>query len=168
MKETMQKRGQQWLEDLLKKMGLATAVRVEVIEGWSGQETSWLTIDASPLSASQIEQLVGTGGESLDAIQYLINAILNLGQDREEQGSFTLELNGYRHQRQQEVQRMAEMAAYTVRQTAVEFEMKALSSAERREVHQFLQSCEDLETESVGKEPHRRLIVRQRSQEGGG
>lgn len=164
----MQKRGQQWLEDLLKKMGLATAVRVEVIEGWSGQETSWLTIDASPLSASQIEQLVGTGGESLDAIQYLINAILNLGQDREEQGSFTLELNGYRHQRQQEVQRMAEMAAYTVRQTAVEFEMKALSSAERREVHQFLQSCEDLETESVGKEPHRRLIVRQRSQEGGG
>lgn len=164
----MQKRGQQWLEDLLKKMGLATAVRVEVIEGWSGQETSWLIIDPSPLSKTQIEQLVGTGGESLDAIQYLINAILNLGQDPEEQGSFTLELNGYRHQRQQEVQRMAEMAAYTVRQTAVEFEMKALSSAERREVHQFLQSCEDLETESVGKEPHRRLIVRQRSQEGGG
>lgn len=164
----MQKRGQQWLEDLLKKMGLATAVRVEVIEGWSGQETSWLIIDPSPLSVSQIEQLVGTGGESLDAIQYLINAILNLGQDREEQGSFTLELNGYRHQRQQEVQRMSEMAAYTVRQTAVEFEMKALSSAERREVHQFLQAYEDLETESVGKEPHRRLIVRQRSQEGGG
>lgn len=164
----MQKRGQQWLEDLLKKMGLATAVRVERVEGWSGQETSWLTIDPSPLSASQIEQLVGTGGESLDAIQYLMNAILNLGQDREEQGSFTLELNGYRHQRQQEVQRMAEVAAYTVRQTAVEFEMKALSSAERREVHQFLQSYEDLETESVGKEPHRRLIVRVRIQQGGG
>ncbi|MDJ1177106.1 protein jag [Roseofilum capinflatum] len=162
----MQKRGQQWLEDLLKKMGLATAVRVEVIEGWSGQETSWLIIDPSPLSASQIEQLVGTGGESLDAIQYLINAILNLGQDREEQGSFTLELNGYRHQRQQEVQKMAEVAAYTVRQTAIEYEMKALSSAERREVHQFLQSYEDLETESVGKEPHRRLIVRQRPQIG--
>jgi len=162
----MQKRGQQWLEDLLKKMGLATAVKVEVIEGWSGQETSWLIIDPSPLSASQIEQLVGTGGESLDAIQYLINAILNLGQDREEQGSFTLELNGYRHQRQQEVQKMAEVAAYTVRQTAIEYEMKALSSAERREVHQFLQSYEDLETESVGKEPHRRLIVRQRPQIG--
>ncbi|HBQ97671.1 MAG: RNA-binding protein [Roseofilum sp. Belize BBD 4] len=164
MKETMQKRGQEWLENLLNKMGLTTAVKVEVIEGWSGQETSWLMIDPSPLNESQIEQLVGTGGESLDAIQYLINAILNLGQDREEQGSFTVELNGYRHQRQQEVQKMAEVAAYTVRQTAIAYEMKALSSAERREVHQFLQSHEDLETESVGKEPHRCLIVRVRSQ----
>ena len=164
MKETIQQRGRQWLEELVQKMGLNATVSITSSEGWLESESCWLTIDSSSLSDEQIEMTIGPGGERLDAIQYLTNAILNLGKDAEEQGSFTVELHGYRQQRQQELQRMAEAAAQSVRQTGVEYEMNALSSAERRQVHQFLQAYEDLETESQGKEPHRRLIVRCLSQ----
>ncbi|MDJ1185207.1 protein jag [Roseofilum casamattae] len=160
MKETIQQRGRQWLEELVQKMGLNATVRITASEGWLESESCWLTIDSSLLSDEQIEMAIGSGGERLDAVQYLTNAILNLGQNAEEQGSFTVELHGYRQQRQQELQKMAEAAAQSVRQTGVEYEMNALSSAERRQVHQFLQAYEDLETESRGKEPHRRLIVR--------
>ncbi len=162
MNETVRTRGQQWLEELLGKMALPTVVTVAIREEGL-EEECWLTIDSTALSESEIEQLIGPGGEHLDAIQYLINAILNLGRSPEEQGSFTVELHGYRDQRRQELQKMAQVAAYTVRQTGVEYEMKALSSAERRQVHEFLKAYADLETESQGKEPHRRLIVRQRN-----
>ena len=57
---------------------------------------------------------------------------------------------------------MAEYAADQARSTGVEFELKALSSSERRQVHSFLSECEDLETYSQGQEPDRRLVVRRR------
>jgi spoIIIJ-associated protein len=57
---------------------------------------------------------------------------------------------------------MAENAAQQVRMTGKEYEMKSLSSAERRQVHTLLKDCPDLETYSRGKEPDRRLVVRLR------
>ena len=55
-----------------------------------------------------------------------------------------------------------EQVAQQVRQTGEEVEMKSLSSAERRQIHTFLKDAEDLETESRGQEPDRRLVVRRR------
>ena len=43
-------------------------------------------------------------------------------------------------------------------------EITALSSAERRQIHTLLKEATDLETESQGEEPHRRLVVRLRSE----
>jgi spoIIIJ-associated protein len=40
--------------------------------------------------------------------------------------------------------------------------MTSLSAAERRQIHTFLKECVDLETESRGEEPDRRLVVRLR------
>jgi spoIIIJ-associated protein len=99
----------------------------------------------------------------LDAIQYLANSILNLGQGESQQAAYTIELDGYRARRQAELQALATNAAQRVRETGEEFEMKSLSSAERRQVHTFLKECDDLETMSRGQEPDRRLVVRRRS-----
>jgi len=122
----------------------------------------WLTIEQTKLTPKQIQILIGSEGTVLDAIQYLANAILNLGQDDEAQAAYTVELDGYRLRRQEELRALAAHAAQTVRETGQEFEMKALSSAERRQVHTFLKECEDLETQSRGQEPDRRLVVRLR------
>ncbi|PAX47607.1 Jag family protein, partial [Brunnivagina elsteri] len=96
----------------------------------------------------------------LDSIQYLANSILNINQQPEQQASYSIELNGYRIQRQQQIQTLAESAAQQVRSTGQEVEIKSLSSAERRQVHTFLEGLSDLETFSRGKEPHRHLVVR--------
>lgn len=156
-------RGQQWLEELLRLSKLTAQVTPTVTDD-SGEDKPnyWLTIDQTRLTPKQIEILIGPDGAALDAIQYLANSILNLGQDEEGQAAYTIELDGYRLQRQEELRALADHAAQTVRQTGQEFEMKSLSSAERRQVHTFLKECEDLETQSRGQEPDRRLVVRLR------
>ena len=162
-------RGQQWLERLLHITGFSASVQTEppaeAQESQSSQEeavTYWLTIDPTNLTPSQIDTLIGPEGATIDAIQYLANSILNLNQNRDEQSAYTIELNGYRLRRQAELRSLAEYAANIVRETGKEFEIKSLSSAERRQVHTFLQDCDDLETFSRGQEPDRRLVVRLR------
>ncbi|HEY9602292.1 MAG TPA: R3H domain-containing nucleic acid-binding protein [Allocoleopsis sp.] len=156
-------RGQQWLEEFLRLSKLPA--RVEAIQSDDPQDDKpnyWLTIDETNLTPQQIETLIGADGTVLDALQYLANSILNLGQEDQGQAAYTIELDGYRLRRQAELQALAAHAAQQVRETGEEFEMKSLSSAERRQVHTFLKACDDLETQSRGQEPDRRLVVRRR------
>ncbi|MBD2000234.1 RNA-binding protein [Oculatella sp. FACHB-28] len=159
MDESQLRRGQEWLEKLLGLAGLPATVGTDA-EQIQQEGSYWLVIDSAPLTSEQIETLVGADGSVLDAVQYLTNTTLNLGQPEDQQCAYTVELNGYRAKRQAELQAMAEQAAAKVRETGEEFEMVALSSAERRQVHTFLKPFEDLETYSRGREPDRRLVVR--------
>ncbi len=157
MKESQMQRGQQWLEELLKLSAIPSKVVSQQQE-----DCYWMTIDQSNLTPEQIAILVGPDGNVLDAVQYLCNAVANIGNESDEPIPYTVELNGYRIRRQEELRSMAEYAAEQARSTGVEFELKALSSAERRQIHSFLSECEDLETYSQGQEPDRRLVVRRR------
>lgn len=166
MTDSPMQRGQQWLESLLQLTGLSADVKAD-LETTFGESSEllrsnsyWLTIDETDLTSEQIQILIGEG-TVLDAIQYLVNAILNLSQTGEQQASYTVELNGYRVRRQAEIRALAEHAAQQVRSSGDEVEIKSLSSAERRQIHTFLQEFADLETFSRGKEPHRHLVVRQ-------
>lgn len=158
MAETqLQQRGQQWLETFLKLADFPATVSAEVRTTFA-EKSCWLTIDHTALQPAQIEALLGNKGAVLDSIQYLASSILNIGQD--EQMAYTIELDGYREQRQRELLEIAETAAAEVRETRREYEIKSLSSAERRQVHSMLQGSEDIETFSRGQEPDRRLVVK--------
>ncbi|MFM7423658.1 MAG: protein jag [Elainella sp.] len=151
--------GKQWLEEMLKRAGLPTAVQVEQTHSIT-EGSCWLTIDHSGFTPEQTQILTGTEGTVLDAIQYLANTILNIGRAEGEQTAYTIELAGYRVQRQAELQELADAAAHHVHETGEAYEMGALSSAERRQVHTYLKSTySDLATFSRGKEPDRRLVV---------
>lgn len=151
--------GKEWLEEFLRLAGLPSAVSAEVSSNLP-EESCWLTIDETKLQPNQVQSLIGPDGTVLDSAQYLMNAILNLGHDRDYQGAYTIELSGYRLRRFAELKAMADEAAEQVRQTGEEFELKSLSSAERRQVHTMLKEYGDLETYSRGQEPDRRLVVR--------
>lgn len=157
-----QQQGQQWLEELLELVGLSVNVKSTFQESEFGA-SYWLTIDATYLTPKQVKALTGSGGEALDAIQYMANTILNLGCEPEEQAAYTVELDGYRLRRLEELKRIASEAVETVRQTGSEQELKELSAAERRQVHNLLSEDTDLETYSRGQEPHRSLVIRLRS-----
>lgn len=156
-------RGQQWLEELLRLSNFPADVKViDTDDSHIDKPSYWLTINETQLTEAQIQTLIGPEGVTLDAIQYLANSILNLGQGEEEQAAYTIELDGYRLRRQEELRVMADQAAQQVRETGQEIELKSLSAAERRQVHTFLKECDDLETHSRGQEPDRRLVVRRR------
>lgn len=171
MTDTRMQRGQVWLESLLKLMGASASVsaqeasQIQDAEAFSEPDNYWLTIDATQLTPEQITTLIGSEGNVLDAMQYLANSISNLNQSPEQQASYTVELDGYRIRRQAEIQAIAQNAAEQVRASGQEFEIRSLSSAERRQIHTFLKNYPDLETFSRGKEPHRQLVVQQRQRE---
>ncbi|MEL6777249.1 MAG: R3H domain-containing nucleic acid-binding protein [Cyanobacteria bacterium J06597_16] len=148
-----------WLEELLALQGLQASVSAEQ-KNEEGDDSLWLTIDTASLSEGQVTGLIGDRGKVLDSMQYLANTILNLSADAAEQRAYTLEINGYRQKRQAELKALADEAAETVIANGQEFEIKGLSSAERRQVHGLLGEYKQLETFSRGREPERHLVVK--------
>ncbi len=161
-----QQRGVEWMESFLNFAHLPAQVQAHEKEHAGEEDSCWLTIDESQLTPDQIEGLTGANGAVLDAIQYLVNTVLNIGRDKGEQQPYTVELAGYRVRRQAELMQMAEQAAQEVRETHQEVELSSLSAAERRQIHTLLKEYEELETYSRGKEPHRLLVVRLASDTG--
>ena len=154
-------RGKQWLEQLLSLSAIATTVDTQQPAG-ANATNYWLTIDPSPLTAIQKELLIGSEGATIDAIQYMANASLNIHQAADLQAGYTIELEGYRHQREIALRAIADEAAERVRATGNEVVLNPMSSAERRQMHSFFDSDPsygDLSTYSRGQEPDRRLVI---------
>lgn len=165
--------GKEWLETLLRLAGFPAEVQAEVaeplrhqpIESSDGQphhEAVWLTIAPGQLTVEQQERLIGTGGEVIDAIQYLASLQLNQRLP-EEHIPFVVDLDGYRDRRLAELQAIVAVAVASVRDTGEPYELRSLSSAERRQIHNLLEPESDLETFSQGREPDRRLVVRRKT-----
>jgi spoIIIJ-associated protein len=155
-------RGQQWLEQLLNLSGITATVDTQQPAGGS-PPNFWLTIDRDTLTPEQVQNLIGTDGGTIDAIQYLANASLNLHQEADLQAGYTIELDGYRERRAIELKAIADEAAARVRETGMEVVLQPMSSAERRQMHTFFDSdssYSDLSTYSRGQEPDRRMVVK--------
>lgn len=153
-----------WLEELLGLMGMPCSVAVTESQANSLVMGPWLVIDEKGLTAAQIDGLLGDHGEGLDAIQYLLNSMLRhrLGDGEAVFTPLTVELDQFRAKRQLELISLSETVAQQVRETHQPVEMAHMSAADRRQVHSFFKDAQDLETESQGQEPHRRLVVRPR------
>jgi spoIIIJ-associated protein len=154
---------QQWLSQLLRYFSLDVPISITPpdcaqtrLKDFGGH---WLTLDIEKLEESQVQSLMGEKGAVLDAIQYLVNATLNLGQDSSSQAAYTVELLGCREQRYLELAQMADDVAAQVRETGQEVAMTPLPPAERRLIHTILGESEDLQTYSRGQEPQRCLVV---------
>jgi spoIIIJ-associated protein len=159
-KESLEQ-GQQWLVSLLSLCQMPAKV--------AGEERSntlepgvnnWLTIDTENYDLEQIQALIGSGGSVIDAIQSLANATLNQDPDPEAHTYYIVEISQYREQRFQKLKEIGLQAVEQVRATGEEAEIRALSSVDRRHLHQLLKEFPEIETQSHGQEPDRRLIIR--------
>ena len=150
--------GKEWLEQLLTHMGLAASVETEGFETVNSN-SNWLSISDSDLTQTQKQLLIGNKGESIDAIQYLVNTVLNLGVDQEAKNSFVVELAGYRVKRNQELEAWTQEAIALVQSTGEAVEIPGLSSAERKQIHSLMEGTPGLRSESRGQEPNRKLVL---------
>jgi spoIIIJ-associated protein len=136
------------LERVVAGIGVSSAVRIEERD----DEV------VATLSGPDLGILIGRHGQTIDALQYLANAIAHraLGLERRR---ITVDAAGYRSRRAatlaQVAQRSAEQAAATGRRVALE----PMTSVERKIVHEQLQDDPEVETESEGSEPNRYVVV---------
>ena len=107
-------------------------------------------------SGRDLGLLIGRHGQTIDAIQYLCNAILA----REGAGvSVVVDAAGYRARREATLGSLATSAAEQAIRTGERVELEPMTAVERKIVHLSLQEYPGVETESEGTEPNRFVVV---------
>jgi len=100
---------------------------------------------------------IGQKGETIDALQYLINASVN--RSRTSRVRIVLDAEGYRQRRVEALQGMAHRSARKALREDRPVELPPMNPAERRVVHLFLRDNPRVTTESEGDGDSRRVLV---------
>ena len=102
--------------------------------------------------------LIGRHGQTIDAIQYLANAILFRGR-YEERKPLIVDAAGYRDRRQATLDALAVRMAEQASATGQRVELEPMTAVERKIVHEKLKDDPEVETTSEGTEPNRFVVV---------
>ena len=110
------------------------------------------------LSGADLGLLIGRHGQTIDAIQYLANAVAYraYGDDRKD---VIVDAAGYRERRRETLEALAMRSAERATSTGEPVELEPMSSIERRIVHLRLQDEPGVSTRSEGDEPYRYVVV---------
>ena len=112
------------------------------------------------INSNAPEILIGKNGQVLSDIQYLLARIINkqLG----ERIFIDLDINGYKKKKIEYLKELAKSVADEVALTKKEKSLAPMPAYERRIIHLELADRSDVTTESIGREPERRVIIRLR------
>jgi spoIIIJ-associated protein len=109
-------------------------------------------------SGADVALLIGRHGQTIDAVQYLLNAISHraYGDERKE---VVVDAAGYRERRRTTLEALAERTAEQVRASGTRVELEPMTAVERKVVHLKLKELGGVETASEGTEPNRYVVV---------
>lgn len=110
------------------------------------------------VNGNGINNLIGYHGETLEAIQYLVNTIVR-NNVREFHKKVYLDVENYRRKRAETVEQIAEKVAKKVIATKRSFKLEPMNSYERKAIHFALSNVEHIATHSEGTEPNRCLVI---------
>lgn len=110
------------------------------------------------ITGADVGGLIGRHGETLYAIQYLANLILNQG--KKEYIRVSLDIEDYKKNRRQKLEGIAKRAADRAIKFHRSVSLDPMPSYERKIVHSYLQDLEEIETVSQGEEPRRYIVIR--------
>ncbi len=118
---------------------------------------SGLTIPIN-LETDNPQVLIGEGGQTLTDFQHILKAILR----REIQEDFyiDLDINGYKEQKKRYLRELAGSLADEVSLMKKDKILPPMPAYERRIIHIELADRTDVTTESIGREPERRIIIK--------
>jgi spoIIIJ-associated protein len=135
------------LEELVVHMGF-----VAVVDARSEADHALLSV-----SGDSSNVLIGKYGQTLDALEYLVNRIVA----REEDASprFVVDCEQYRVKRQQSLEQLARRLAERAKKRGKPVTMNPMSPRDRRIVHLALQADPQLTTRSSGTGYYRKLLI---------
>lgn len=102
--------------------------------------------------------IIGRHGETLDALQYLVNLVANRHADHYIRVS--LDVNNYREKRVKSLENLAHSMARKAKKYKKNMRLEPMNPYERRIIHSTLQNVSQITTTSDGEEPYRRVIIK--------
>jgi spoIIIJ-associated protein len=108
---------------------------------------------------ADLGMLIGRHGQTIDAIQYLANAVMyrRHAEDRKE---VVIDAADYRARRRVSLEALAVRSAERVLSDGEPVELEPMTAVERKVVHIRLKEFDGVETTSEGTEPNRFIVVR--------
>jgi spoIIIJ-associated protein len=110
------------------------------------------------LTGPDLGRVIGRHGQTIDALQYLLNAIV-LRDDIPDRKPVVVDAAGYRSRRQAALDALAARTADRVVRSGREAELEPMTAVERKIVHVYLKDVAGVETRSEGTEPNRYVVV---------
>lgn len=113
--------------------------------------------------SGDFDWFTGITGESLDALQRVVNSTAQQAEGRgelEPGDLITIDIGRWRERRYQQLEKEALELAVQAKATGQEIPMKPMSASDRRAVHIALRDYPGISTASDGEEPARRVVIR--------
>ncbi len=136
------------LEELVSFFGINVSVEADVTD-----DGILLNIGSTPSSP----RLIGHRGETLRAIEYLLNQMVKAHDG--DSPRVMVDVAGYKEARRHSLEELARDTAERVKTSGAEEELKPMNPADRRVVHMTLREIEGVESESRGDGFDRRIVV---------
>jgi spoIIIJ-associated protein len=107
---------------------------------------------------TDLGMLIGRHGHTIDAIQYLANAIVSR-RHPEDRKEVVVDAAGYRARRRASLEALAVRSAERAIADAEPVELEPMTAVERKVVHLRLEGFAGVETASDGTEPNRYVVI---------
>lgn len=109
------------------------------------------------ITGSKIGNLIGYRGEALYALENILKAIAN--KTSENKVIVRLDIEGYKEKRIKTLEDFAKRKAQIVEKTGKTIILEPMQAYERKIIHSFIQNNPNVETRSIGQEPHRKIVI---------
>lgn len=112
------------------------------------------------IKGDNVSHLIGYKGKTIESLQSIFNSMLQ--REDEEYGKIFLEINDYKKQKEEKLRNLANKMADNVIKFRKPIRLEPMSAYERLIIHSELSKRNDVETESFGEEPRRRVMIRKK------
>ncbi len=148
VESSFSRKARSFVQGLLERLGLNPDIT------YAKEEKETLFIKISCDSSGLV---IGKKGKNLEAIQFLVNVVMN--KDKEQWKKIILDIEGYRSKREESIKRLALRTASIVRKTHNSRLLDTMNPYERRLVHVTLQDFNDVETKSEGEGLYKKVRI---------
>jgi spoIIIJ-associated protein len=136
------------IERILQAIGVRARIEIQEDE----------EILTATLVGRELGLLIGKHGQTIDAIQYLANAIVWRGRG-DERKPVVVDAAGYRARRQASLDALATRSAEQAVSSGEPVELEPMTAVERKVVHVCLEDFPGVITRSEGTEPNRFVVI---------
>ena len=147
-----EREAESFLREIFLTMGLIVKIKAEM-------KDKHLFVE---LTGDDMGILIGKRGQTLDALQYLVNLVVNKKspyKNFETYYKVKLDTENYRQRRRETLESLAFNLAKKVKHTRRNVVLEPMNPYERRIIHSALQNDRYVTTYSEGEEPYRNVVI---------
>lgn len=140
------------VKELIEKLGVSATAEISKVDN-----SYFIDIESEDSSL-----LIGKYGANIESLQFVL-AVRLKAHTQEEDFEIFLDIDGWRKEKEQKLEKMAQRIAEKVEETGIEEPIYNLKPSERRVIHSYFTNNPRVTTESVGEGQSRYITIKPRN-----